>query len=86
MGSERVPKTTDVTQKEICRSNDVISVRVKRKSAIENDTETDDLKERVELLMDIEKLLDLERVEGVPTKRTSVLELLSLRKLDQNQE
>lgn len=34
----------------------------------------------------MEKLLDLERVDGVPTRRTSVLELLSLRKLEENQE
>lgn len=40
----------------------------------------------VELLMEMEKLLDLERIWCVPTIRTSVLELLSYRKLEENQE
>lgn len=40
----------------------------------------------MESLIEIVKLFDFERVEGVPTSRTSVLELLSLRRLEENQE
>ena len=38
----------------------------------------------MELLMDIEKVLSVAKVDLVPMRRTSVLSLLNLRKLSEN--
>ena len=44
MGAERGAETIDIAEVKICRAGDVINVGVKRKRAVEDDTQTFDLR------------------------------------------
>ena len=64
----------------MCELKDRVLSRMTPKLFTEEETET------VELLIVIEKLLVLDNVDLVPTKRSSDLLLLSLRRLEENHE